>query len=104
MILPNSLVDLTIRAERWGYDRGILSGQGDLKTQMLKCVAEVGELADEVAKGGDVRMELGDVLVTLIMVSKLADTEVTACLRLAVEKIEKRSGEMRNGTYVKDGD
>jgi NTP pyrophosphatase (non-canonical NTP hydrolase) len=71
---------------------------------MLKCVAEVGELADEVAKGRDVREELGDVLVTLIMVSALEKTTLTECLRTAVEKIERRSGRMVNGTFVKSGD
>lgn len=87
---------------RWGADKGILE-TSDPKTQCLKCVSEIGELADNIAKGDHKAAmdDLGDVLVTLILLAKLTDLDLMECLTLAYETIRRREGRMVNGVFVK---
>ena len=87
----------------WAESKGILA-KSDPKTQCLKCVSEVGELADAVAVGDmdEANDALGDVLVTLIILADLLKTDLTDCLSEAYEIIRKREGRMVNGIFVKD--
>ena len=87
----------------WAQDKGILI-KSDPKTQCLKCVSEVGELADAVAVGNmdEVNDALGDTLVTLIILADLLKTDLVDCLSEAYEVIRKREGRMVNGIFVKD--
>ena len=87
----------------WARERGIFE-QSDPKTQVLKTVSEVGELADNVAKGRDVRDDIGDIMVTLILLAEMHGTDLGECLQMAWDEIKDRKGEMVNGTFVKDGD
>ena len=96
----NRLIQLTTT---WARDKGILNTT-DPKPQMLKVMAEVGELADDLGKGNDPRGELGDVLVTLICLSGILNITLEESLGLAYEKISKRNGVMVNGIFVKEGD
>jgi len=87
----------------WAESRGIFDGS-DPKTQCLKFVSEVGELADNIAKGDHyaAQDDLGDILVTLILLSEMIDTDLMVCLESAYETIRKRQGRMVNGVFVKD--
>jgi NTP pyrophosphatase (non-canonical NTP hydrolase) len=87
---------------RWAEERGIFESS-DPKTQCLKCVSEIGELADNIAMGDhDAAMDdLGDVLVTLIILAKLTDLDLMECLTAAYEVIRRREGKMINGVFVK---
>lgn len=95
--------DLIDKVLGWGDDRGLLV-EGNLQQQTLKMVAEVGEVADEVAKGdkNKAMMELGDVLVTTIFVAWQLGVHIEDCLDLAYEKISRRTGKLVNGVFVKD--
>lgn len=86
----------------WADERGILESS-DPKTQCLKCVSEIGELADNIAKGDHnaAMDDLGDVLVTLILLAKLTDLDLMECLTGAYEVIRRREGKMVNGVFVK---
>ena len=88
---------------RWAENRGILKNS-DPKTQCLKFVSEAGELADAVAKGNkeDAIDAIGDVMVTLILLSDLMDLDVVKCLESAYDVIKQRQGKMINGVFVKD--
>lgn len=90
---------------RWAENRGILANS-DAKTQCLKFVSEAGELADAVAKGNkeDAIDAIGDVMVTLILLSDLMDLDVVKCLESAYGVIKKRQGKMVNGVFVKQAD
>ena len=48
--------------------------------------------------------ELGDVLVTLIILASKLDTTVEECLGKAYDKSAKRTGKVINGTFVKSED
>ena len=87
----------------WAFDKGILASS-DAKTQMLKCVSEVGELADAVAvrNRNETIDAIGDVLVTLIILAELENMDVVWCLEEAYEIIRARTGQMVEGVFVKD--
>lgn len=87
----------------WGLEKGILA-KANHQAQMLKCVSEVGELADAVAKNDfDAIIDgVGDVLVTLILLCEMKDICPTFCLKSAYGEIKNRQGKMVNGVFVKD--
>lgn len=87
----------------WADSRGILNSS-DPKTQCLKFISEAGELADNIAVGNHdaAQDDLGDVLVTLILLSELIGTDLMTCLTDSYNVIRKRSGKMVNGIFVKD--
>jgi NTP pyrophosphatase (non-canonical NTP hydrolase) len=98
-----TLEELQPKILAWAKARGIFESS-DHKTQCLKTVSEVGELADNVAKGRDIRDDIGDVVVTLTLLAEMYETTLAECTELAYGEIEHRSGRMVNGTFVKDGD
>lgn len=88
---------------KWADDRNLIEG-GCPKAQMLKCVSEVGELADNVNKQNDIRDDIGDVLVTLTILSAQHDLTLEECLEVAYEDIKDRKGVMLDGVFIKDTD
>lgn len=52
----------------------------------------------------NVKLEMGDILVTLIILSKQLDLNPEECLQVAYEKIKNRKGKTINGTFIKDED
>ena len=87
----------------WAKNRKII-GKATPGTQTLKASSEMGELCDAVIKGNitDIHMELGDVIVTLIILAEMYGADISECLELAYDKISKRKGEsLANGVFVK---
>lgn len=97
------MIEEILKILEWAYEKDLFKGS-DQKTQMLKCVSEVGELADNVAKGRDIRDDVGDVLVTLIIVCHFSNTDLRECLAFAYDEIKDRKGKMVNGTFIKESD
>lgn len=91
--------------ERWAEEKGIFD-KSDSTKQTLKFCSEAGEVADAVAKGdiANLELEIGDVMVTLILLSRMEGLYLESCLAAAYNKISKRKGNMINGVFVKDGD
>jgi len=87
----------------WAGRKGILQNS-DPKSQLLKTVSEVGELADAVnhEDRDEIIDAIGDIQVTLLILSELYGLNATDCLQSAYNVISKRSGEMVNGVFVKD--
>lgn len=94
---------LTNQVLKWAHDRNLIDG-GCPKAQMLKCVSEVGELADNVNKQNDIRDDIGDVLVTLIILAAQHDLNISQCLQIAYDDIKDRKGIMLDGVFIKDTD
>ena len=89
---------------RWAEARGIIENS-DSKTQLLKAVSELGELADAIIKRDRPAIVdgLGDVLVCLILVGALEDLDLTRCLESAYNEIKDRKGFLnKNGVFVKN--
>lgn len=47
-------------------------------------------------------MEMGDIVVTLIIMAKQRGYDINSCLEMATEKIKNRTGRKINGVFVKD--
>lgn len=95
-----TLNDLTLQ---WARDRNLIEGS-DPKSQFLKTVSEMGELADAINKGSTEEQidAIGDVLVTLIIVAEQLGLTLTECLAVAYMEIKDRKGKMINGVFVKE--
>ena len=89
--------------EKWGDDKGLLDSSLQ-KTQFLKVIEEVGEVASALAKDNQAELidGIGDVMVTLILLARQRGTDITTCLDFAYNEIKNRTGKMVNGTFIKD--
>jgi NTP pyrophosphatase (non-canonical NTP hydrolase) len=86
----------------WSEARLILKN-GKRETQYLKLMEEMGELASSIAKGRDVRDDIGDCLVVLNNLAVMSGTTLEECLGIAYYQIKDRKGFLNgNGVFVKD--
>jgi NTP pyrophosphatase (non-canonical NTP hydrolase) len=88
----------------WANDKGIYD-KGDTKTQYLKLMEEVGELADAILKDDKLEIvdAIGDIIVVLTNLAALEQLRVEDCIQSAYDVIKNRKGKMQNGTFVKEG-
>jgi len=99
-----NLIELEEKIVKWSEDRGILTN-GKATTQCLKLMSEVGELADNLAKGLDVTDDIGDCFVVLTNLSRLSGTTLEKCVNHAYNDIKDRKGFLNeSGTFIKDTD
>lgn len=56
--------------KQWGHDRGI-TVNGTHYGQWLKLQSEFGELCDNLAKGKDIRDDIGDMFVVIVMMCEI---------------------------------
>jgi len=99
-----NLIELEQKITKWSADRGILTN-GKVETQALKLVSEVGELSDHIAKGLDVKDDIGDCFVVLVNLARLANTTLEECANIAYNDIKDRKGFLnKNGTFIKEQD
>jgi len=87
----------------WADERGLYDN-GDPKTQALKLMEEVGEIARAVLKDDfDEAVDgIGDAVVVLTNLAELIGAPIEMCIDEAYDVISKRTGKMVNGTFVKD--
>jgi len=86
----------------WSRSRGILTSSTPSQ-QFLKLVSEMGELADNIAKGRDIRDDVGDCLVVLTNIAALTHTSLNECFAVAWEDIKDRTGYLNeHGVFIKD--
>ena len=100
----NNLNHLENLVRTWSQSRGIYE-HSTPQAQTLKAVSEMGELADNILKGRDVCDDIGDVIVCLINVAAMTETNLSECLQKAWDDIKDRKGRMvPGGAFVKEGD
>ena len=95
----------------WGEDKNLIKRENADK-QFLKFIEEVFEFKtemDNLWNFGDcdkhlLKLEMGDILVTLIILSAQLDIDLVECLEMAYEKISKRKGKTIDGLFVKEED
>ena len=86
----------------WSTERGIYA-HSDAKSQILKAVSEMGELADNAIKGKDITDDIGDTIVCLINVAVLSNIEMEDAFNQAWNDIKDRTGHMvAGGAFIKD--
>ena len=88
---------------KWAADKDLLKPENAFK-QYIKTVSEVGELGDALIKQDALGIidGLGDVLVTLIILSEQLSLDLEDCLESAYNEIKNRSGVTKNGTFIKN--
>jgi NTP pyrophosphatase (non-canonical NTP hydrolase) len=87
----------------WARDKGIYE-KGDPKTQYIKLMEEVGELAQSILKNNPEEFSdaIGDCVVVLTNLAALNGFNIEDCINGSYNVIAKRKGQMINGTFVKE--
>lgn len=104
----------------WASARNLYQ-EGDSHTQFLKLQEETGELAKAILKRDDEEVfdAIGDIVVVLTNLTMLYELEravydiqhgrqkkqavgIEGCIDIAYNAIKNRTGQMFNGTFVKD--
>lgn len=89
---------------QWSMDRGIIQN-GNALAQGLKLVSEIGELSDNLAKGRDIKDDIGDCMVVLNNLALMTGVTIDECCAQAWGDIKDRKGFMNeHGVFIKDGD
>ena len=106
--------ELIEQVEQWAEDKGIDEAES-WKPQFKKIVEEVMEYKEELKKFDhrkgmeylmcyDEMVEMGDILITLIIMAQQRGYEIKDCLTHAYLKIKDRQGEVIDGSFVKSED
>ena len=87
----------------WAEAKGIYES-GDPKTQYIKLMEEAGEVGRAILKQDlpEIKDGIGDMVVVLTNLAELCDLTIEECVESAYDVISKRTGKMKNGTFVKD--
>ena len=96
-------IDVFDNIRDWAYKRGLYD-KGDPKTQLIKLYEEAGELAQSTLKQDreGIIDAIGDCIVVLTNLAHLNTLRIEDCISSAYNEISSRTGEMKNGTFVKD--
>ena len=89
----------------WAETRGLYE-KGDPMVQYVKLQEEAGELAKALLKDDqpEVIDAIGDIVVVLTNLAHQRGVYIEECIQTAYDVINKRTGKMINGTFVKDED
>lgn len=101
---------------KWGKDRNLIHRKNAPK-QFLKMVEEVFEFKSEfdLVERMDhdklreiyiqrMILEMGDIIVTILILCAQLEIDPIDCLEKAYKKIEARTGKTINGTFIKSED
>lgn len=101
--MSGELTQLINRVENWAQAKGILD-KATPEKQAEKTLEEAKELLEAIlfddAEG--IIDGIGDVLVTIIIQAKMQGLPIEECLEHSLTIIEKRTGRMIDGQFVKD--
>jgi len=91
------------RIRTWAETRGLYE-KGNTMVQYVKLQEEAGELAKALLKDDqpEVIDAIGDMVVVLTNLAHQRGVYIETCIQSAYEVINKRTGKMINGTFVKD--
>lgn len=103
---------LQYKLHMWAIDKNIIGSSNEqISAQQRKFNEEVDEFNQELYfylqqstqnNKDALKLELGDVLVTIIILAANIGIDPVNCLELAYDKISKRTGRTINGVFVKD--
>ncbi len=101
----NKTVMMFNRIRTWAETRGLYD-KGDPMVQYVKLQEEAGELAKALLKDDqpEVIDAIGDMVVVLTNLAHQRGVYIEECIQTAYDVINKRTGKMINGTFVKDED
>ena len=101
--MENRYRTLEAKIEEWAKNKGIMS-KGTPTAQALKTLEECNELIDAIDKEDlyETSDAIGDILITLIIQAEMQGLNVIDCLQSAYDIVNKRTGKMVQGMFVKD--
>ena len=112
----NGRNELKNQVEDWAKDKDLLHRKNAEK-QFMKFIEEVFEFKSEFdlverteheklreIYTDRMKLEMGDIIVTLIILCKQLDIDLFDCLNKAYKKISTRTGKTINGTFIKSED
>ena len=76
----------------------------DYLSRIGQSTAEVYSDYEQIKTEENMKLEMGDILVTLIILSSQLGIDLTECLEIAYQKISKRKGKTIDGLFVKESD
>ena len=90
--------------ENWSKDKGL--DKADPTKQFLKVAEEFGEIGAAMARSqqDELKDAIGDTAVTLIILAQQHGLTLQECLETAYNVIEKRTGKMVEGVFIKQED
>jgi len=96
-------VEIFNQIRYWAKSRGLFD-KGDAKTQYIKLQEEAGELAKALLQDDEEEVidAIGDMVVVLTNLAHIKGVSIERCIACAYDVINKRTGKMINGTFVKD--
>lgn len=99
-----NIQDHTHMIETWSADKKLHIA--DPNRQMLKVVEEVGETAAAMARNDKEKITdgIGDIFVTIVILAQQHGYTIEECVAKAWNEIRDRTGETRNGVFVKSED
>jgi len=99
----NNLQDLSNKVKDWAGEKNLIHRE-NVPKQMMKVIEELGELNSAILKDNKegVIDGLGDVLVTVIILSNQLGYSPEYCLNMAYNEISGRTGRTVNGVFIKD--
>lgn len=100
--MDNRFEALSVQVLEWAEQRGLLKKENANK-QFIKFIEEAGELARGVIKQDkELTIDsIGDVLVTLIILSEQLGYDPVKCLQVAYNEISNRKGKTVDGVFIK---
>ncbi len=105
--IENTLEAMADLIWEWAKERGL--DKVNPYKQSLKTVEEAEELRDALKNWGNGNVDMrevadaiGDVFVTLVIVSRLCGLDLLECVKQAYSEIKDRKGQIINGIFVKD--
>ena len=104
--IDNRFDELEKKVILWAEERGIFASSNKT-SQFLKTMSEAGELADHLSKDAPTEElvdDIGDMLVTMIIMSEFIGVSLVDCLDYAYDEIKNRKGKMVGGVFVKECD
>lgn len=101
--MSNRFEALQVSVLYWAEQKGLTAPENAPK-QFLKVIEEVGELAAAMARNDKHEQidAMGDVFVTLIILSEQLGLDPVSCLHTAYQVIHDRTGKTVNGVFIKD--
>lgn len=109
-----TIQELESLIEDWAYQKDLLHLDNALK-QADKTQEELDELkfslkvqkldiphyVNQTEVSNQIKDDIGDILVTLMIQCKIQETSFIECLNIAWEQIKDRKGQTINGTFIK---
>jgi len=95
--------ELECAVEQWAEEKEIFDKATPM-AQALKTLEETTELCTAINKNDrpEIIDAMGDIMVTLIIQAHMQGISLEQCLESAYNVINKRTGKMINGQFVKD--